>query len=76
MQLQTEITEMNRKIAVDELGRLRNRHVAKILDFLDSPPPYIEAAIKRSYSMFAEDVERNIINSDNSEGTHGKQRMG
>ncbi len=50
-----------------EIGRLRNRHVAKLLDFLGDCPPYLETAIKRSYSMFAEDVEANIINSDNGE---------
>jgi hypothetical protein len=64
---------MHRDTAIEELGRLRNRHVAKLLDFLDSPPPYIEAAIKRSFTMFADDVEKNIINSDNSEDTNGIQ---
>jgi hypothetical protein len=51
--------------ATKELARLRNRHVAKLLDHLGDVPPYLEAAIKRSLSMFAEDVEANIINSDN-----------
>jgi hypothetical protein len=50
---------------IQELARLRNRHVAKLLDYLGDAPPYLETAIKRSLSMFAEDVEANIINSDN-----------
>ncbi len=60
--------------AIKELGRLRNRHVAKILDFLGELPPYLETAIKRSYSMFAEDVETNIINSE--PGDYNEQRDG
>lgn len=47
-----------------ELTRLRNRHVAKVLTFLGETPPYVEAAIKRAFSMFSRDVETNIINSD------------
>jgi len=62
---------MTRDKAITELGRLRNRHVAKLLDFLETTPPYVEAAIKRSLSMFAEDVEKNIIDSDKSEVNHG-----
>ena len=50
--------------AIKELGRLRNRHVAKLLDFIGEQPPYIESAIKRSLSMFAEDVENNIVNGE------------
>jgi hypothetical protein len=53
--------------AKQELARLRNRHVAKLLDYLGDTPPYLEAAVKKGFSMFAEDVEANIINSDNSE---------
>ena len=49
----------------DELARLRNRHVAKLLSYLGETPPYLETAIKKGFSMFAEDVEANIINSDN-----------
>ncbi len=49
---------------IKELGRLRNRHVAKLLDFLGDSPPYLETAIKRALSMFAEDVEANIIHSE------------
>ncbi len=48
----------------DELARLRNRHVAKLLSYLGDTPPYLETAIKKGFSMFAEDVETNIINSD------------
>jgi hypothetical protein len=57
-------TGMNRQEEITELGRLRNRHVAKLLDFIGATPPYLEMAVKRSFSMFAEDVEANIINSD------------
>ena len=56
---------MDRTDAIAELGRLRNRHVAKLLDFLGETPPYLETAVKRAFSMFAADVEANIINSDN-----------
>ena len=56
---------------VKELGRLRNRHVAKLLDYLGDTPPYLETAIKRGFSMFAEDVEANIINSDNRGESNG-----
>ena len=50
-----------------ELLRLRNRHVAKLLTHLGDVPPYLETAIKKSMSMFAIDVEANIINSDNGD---------
>ena len=55
---------MNREEMITEVGRLRNRHVAKLLDFLGDTPPYLETAIKRAFSMFSQDVESNIINSD------------
>jgi len=55
---------------LQELGRLRNRHVAKLLDYIGESPPYLETAIKKAFSMFAEDVETNIINSDNRRPTH------
>ena len=61
-----------------ELGRLRNRHVAKLLSYLGDSPPYLETAIKKSFSMFAEDVENNIINSDDREKTdvHKSKKLG
>ena len=55
---------LERDDAIFELGRLRNRHVAKLLSHLGETPPYLEGAIKRSFSMLAKDVEKNIINSD------------
>lgn len=58
---------MNREVAKKELSRLRNRHVAKLLSHLGEVPPYLESAIKKSLSLFAEDVEANIINSDHRE---------
>ena len=62
---------MNRDEAVKEIGRLRNRHVAKLLSYLGDSPPFLEASIKRAFSMFAEDVEANIINSDHGENSDG-----
>lgn len=55
---------MNRDNQITELGRLRNRHVAKLLSYLGETPPYLETAIKKAFSMFSQDVEANIINSD------------
>lgn len=63
---------LNRQDAVRELARLRNRHVAKLLTYLGDAPPYLESAIKKTLSQFAEDVDANIINSDNSEVKDGK----
>ena len=60
----------NTETEKQELSRLRNRHVAKLLDHLGDVPPYLEIAIKRSLTMFAEDVEANIINSEH----RGEQR--
>jgi hypothetical protein len=56
---------MQKDQAITEVGRLRNRHVAKLLDFLGETPPYLETAIKKSFSMFADDVVTNVVNSDN-----------
>lgn len=69
-------SDMNAIIAREELARLRNRHVAKLLSYLGDTPPYLETAIKRSMSMFAEDVDQNIIapNSDNSERKSDEHR--
>jgi hypothetical protein len=67
---------MNTQDALRELGRLRNRHVAKLLEFLGDSPPYLETAIKRAFSMFAEDVESNIINSDNRTDNDGRTQAG
>lgn len=58
---------IDKEVAKKELSRLRNRHVAKLLTYLGDPQPYLESAIKKTLSQFAEDVEVNIINSDNSE---------
>ena len=58
------------RTAITELGRLRNRHVAKLLDYLGDVPPYMETAIKKSFSMFAVDVERNIINNSDNRGVY------
>jgi hypothetical protein len=54
---------------VTELQRLRNRHVAKLLSFLGDSPPYLENAVKRAFTMFAEDVEANIITGKTQENS-------
>ena len=68
---------MNATIARDELTRLRNRHVAKLLTYLGDSPPYLETAIKKALSMFAEDVDANIVtpNSDNSEEQNANRQQ-
>jgi hypothetical protein len=40
------------------VNELRNYHVKKLLNHLGGPdvPPYLQKAIKRSYSEFAEDI--------------------
>ena len=60
---------IDRAKAVTELQRLRNRHVAKLLSFLGDPPPYLENAVKRAFTMFAEDVEANIITGETQENS-------
>lgn len=64
---------IDQKDAIKELQRLRNRHVAKLLSYLGDAPPYLESALKRSLTMFAEDVEANIINSDQREMPYGER---
>jgi hypothetical protein len=64
---------MNRDL--EELARLRNRHVAKILSYLGDSPPYLETAIKKAFTMFAEDVEANIINSEQKENSDGNKAL-
>ena len=61
----------NKEAAKKELARLRNRHVAKLLTYLGDPQPYLESAIKKTLSQFAQDVEANIINSDDGEIKNG-----
>ena len=49
-----------------DINDLRNHHVKKILIFLggDDVPPYLQKAIKKAFSEFAEDVS----NKDNNSG--------
>ena len=61
--------QRDKQSQIDELARLRNRHVAKLLSYLGETPPYLETAVKKAFSMFAEDVETNIVNSDNGDPT-------
>lgn len=62
------------EVKTAELSRLRNRHVAKLLTFLGEVPPYVESAIKRGFTMFSEDVERNIINSEQKESDNDYEK--
>jgi len=66
---------MERNQALEEVARLRNRHVAKLLSHLGNDvAPYLAIAIKKALSMFAEDVCRNIIDEEQSE--QGEQFKG
>lgn len=73
MNVERDYSDManHRETAIKEVRRLRNRHVAKLLSYLGDLPPYLESAIKAEFSMFANDVEDNIINSDNREPENG-----
>lgn len=54
----------------EELSRLRNRHVGKLLTFLGKDlAPCIERAIKHQFTLFESDVLVNIVNSDHRENT-------
>jgi hypothetical protein len=54
----------------EELSRLRNRHVGKLLTFLGKDlAPCIERAIKQQFTLFESDVLVNIVNSDHRENT-------
>jgi hypothetical protein len=66
---------VNRDNQITELGRLRNRHVAKLLSYLGETPPYLETAIKKAFSMFSQDVEANIINSDDRSNSDEKEPL-
>ena len=64
-----------------EVWRLRDRHVAKLLTHLggDSVAPVLQTAIKKSYSMFAEDVIENLRienNSEESDDTNERDQRG
>ena len=66
---------MNREQAIQEIARLRNRHVAKLLTYLGNPPEYLQASIKHSMSMFADDVIANIVeNSEHKERDNDGQK--
>ena len=46
----------------NEISRLRNRHVARLLDDLStSVPPVIINAIKREFTYFANDITELVI---------------
>jgi len=67
---------MDTETATKEIMRLRNRHVAKLLTYIGDCPPYLESAIKKSFTMFSEDVTENIINSehrDNRDNEHDQR---
>lgn len=54
------------KIMVNEL---RNHHVKKLLNHLGGPDvaPYLQKAIKRSFSEFAEDITKGQNNEEQDE---------
>lgn len=59
---------MNKDEAIKEIGRLRNRHVAKLLSYLGDPPQYLQQSIKHAMSMMADDIIANILtNSEHEE---------
>lgn len=61
---------MERDKAITEIGRLRNRHIAKLLTFLGDTPEYLQSAIKRSYSIFAQDVADNVVDENQQSHTN------
>ena len=60
---------LERDKAIAEVGRLRNRHVAKLLTYLGDTPEYLQAAIKRAFSMYAQDIADNVI-EEKTQHTH------
>jgi hypothetical protein len=52
---------MDREQAVAEVGRLRNRHVAQLLDYLGDQPRYLQTAIRVQFSKLADDIVANLI---------------
>lgn len=53
---------MSTPVKNTELSRLRNMNVSQIMRFLGGDvPPYIEAAIKRQFTSFAQDVENGFL---------------
>lgn len=51
------------------INELRNHHVKKLLNHLGGAtvPPYLQKAIKRSYSEFAEDITSKIMDKNNGQ---------
>ena len=67
---------MDKQQAIQEVARLRNRHVAKLLTYLGNPPDYLQASIKHSMSMFADDIIANILeNSEQRNQGNGNQKL-
>ena len=68
-----ELKEMDSSTDNIMVNELRNKHVKKLLNHLGGSdvPPYLQKAIKRSYSEFAEDINKQ--NEDNSNGQETKQ---
>ena len=65
-----QIFGTDRVMDINMIDELRNRHVKKLLNHLGgtSVPPYLQKAIKRSYSEFVED-----INKQNKDKKHGQK---
>lgn len=62
--------EIGQTMDINMVNELRNYHVKKLLNHLggDNVAPYLQKAIKRSYSEFAEDITTN-----KKDTTHGQQ---
>jgi hypothetical protein len=54
--------DTNTEDALDELNRLRNRHVRKFIEHLgDHTPPYLQIHIKKTLTNFADDVADYVL---------------
>ena len=53
------------------VSELRNHHVKRLLNHLGGKdvPPYLQKAIKRSFSEFAEDIDKHITKDNNNDNT-------
>jgi hypothetical protein len=57
------------------VNELRNHHVKKLLNHLGGKdvPPYLQRAIKRSFSEFAEDITNGDIKHDTQKESTGNR---
>lgn len=54
------------------VNELRNKHVRKLLNHLGGSdvPPYLQKAIKKAFSEFAEDIIKHIEEDSNGQTQH------